>query len=180
MPRGQGGAGIRGGHLAWAAPVSSPWLRPRLHPVCSNPHLHPHPHLHPLATTRRGLAEVWQSMQARGDLTPMHFPEAREQAGPHNLKSASPKEGMRGGGSPLGASLAARRPPQPGPMRSGRRWVGLEIRVRPVSDRQALRLLAEHVAEALAGAAPPWQVPSRIHRAGGCSDRRMLLDRVKS
>ena len=46
-------------------------------------------------TTRRGLAEVWQSMQARGDLTPMHFPEA-------------------------------------------------------------LRLLAEHVAEALAGATPPW------------------------
>ena len=25
-----------------------------------------------------------------------------------------------------------------------------------------------------------WQVPSRIHRAVGCSDRRMLLDRVKS
>jgi len=46
-------------------------------------------------TTRRGLAEVWQTMQARGDLTPMHFPEA-------------------------------------------------------------LRLLAEHVAEALAGAVPPW------------------------
>ena len=40
-------------------------------------------------------------------------------------------------------------------------------------------MLAEHVAEALAGAAPPWQVPARIHRAGGCSDGRMLLGRVR-
>ena len=40
-------------------------------------------------------------------------------------------------------------------------------------------MLAEHVAEALAGAAPPWQVPARLDRVGGCSDGRMLLNRVR-
>ena len=61
-----------------------------------------------------------------------------------------------------------------------RRTVGVGLASKAPSDRQALRLLAEHVAEALAGAAPPWQVPARLDRVGGCSDGRMLLNRVKT
>jgi hypothetical protein len=76
-------------------------LSAELEPACALDLMH--------AECLRGLAEVWQAMQARGDLTPMHFPEA-------------------------------------------------------------LRLLAEHVAEALAGATPPWQVRARLSRAGGFSD----------
>ena len=57
----------------------------------------------------RGLAEVWQSMQAPG-LTPMYFPEA-------------------------------------------------------------LRLLAEHMAEALAGAVPPWQAREVLNRLRAIGDK---------
>ena len=140
-----------GSGLALAAPCRT----------CPTPPLHPHP----LAAVRRGLAEVWQSMQARGDLTPMHFPEAREQAGPPNLKRASLREGSRGSGR-LWAPTCPRGGLRGQAPRSALGWP--RNQVRPVSDRQALRLLAEHVAEALAGASPPWQVPARIHigRAG--------------
>jgi len=45
-----------------------------------------------------------------------------------------------------------------------RRTVGVGLASKAPSDRQALRLLAEHVAEALAGAAPPWQASEVLTR----------------
>ena len=104
-------------------------LSAELEPACALDLMH--------AECLRGLAEVWQAMQARGDLTPMHFPEALRLLAEHVA------EALAGAPTP---------------------WSGLG------SGLGLTQTLILTLTLTLAGATPPWQVRARLSRAGGFSD----------